>query len=132
MHSQSIRATLTSTEPVLGAAYVSVTETLDLSPDHNWEPAYYDLWRDGQIRIRLQDSDSDRRADLVFTPQRSCAREALESAVVSYVAQCGSYWQESAAADKAQLLERLAGALESARADFAKSAERHAAQVQEA
>ena len=56
-------------------------------------------------------------------------REAMESAVVSYVSNCGCQYGAASADRAALLLDRLAGALDLARSDLAQSRERIAAKA---
>lgn len=123
MTSSIFRATLTSTESVIGQSWVSSTEDLSIDTVRGWEIYNIDLGKFGDISIQHLADDRDSRANVFLNrPQQSdLGRAVMADAVVSYVARLGdcyiSHGEDPApiAAWPLETLDRIAGALEGAR-----------------
>ena len=117
----------TCSEALLGDPYVSATEEVAVNAVRTFAPYSVDLVRYGALRVRLINREDDSRAELEVSLDSEAGRDALASAVVSYVAGLGGFYDCAAAPWCEAVLNRVAGALESARGEFAHSAAEAAA-----
>lgn len=123
----AFRVRRTCSEALLGDPYVSTTEEVTVSAVRTFAPYSVDLVRYGALRVRLINREDDTRADLEIGLDCEAGRDAIAQAVVSYVAGLGGFYDCAAAPWCEAVLDRVAGALEGARAEFARSADEAAA-----
>lgn len=120
MNTEVFRVALTRSEALAGDPYISDTESLQCYVTRDWSPWQIDLHRYGAIRVQLRDNHSDKRSSLTFELDQDAGREAIASAVVSYVANLGGFASSRPYGEWCgEVLDRVAGALESARAKHA-------------
>jgi fructose-specific component phosphotransferase system IIB-like protein len=106
--------------PLAGDPNVWRRERLYVHTATGWEPASLQLHRDGDISYTMRDADSSDAAEIVIRVGDSARGQAqMESAIVWFVSRIGAV-NNPDNQDRAQLLiDRITGALDSARADLA-------------
>jgi hypothetical protein len=106
--------------PLAGDPNVWRRERLYLHAATGWEPSSIQLHRDGDITYTLRDADTCDAAEVVLrVGDYERGQAQMEYAIVWFISRIGAVSRPDAQ-DRAELLiDRIAGALDSARADLA-------------
>lgn len=126
----AFRIAQTRTVALLADPFCRDPEELTVSIARDWEPFQFSFTKNGGATFRFCNSDRSEIRAVELSLCTNEARDAMASAVVSYVTNLGDCYSEPFAQFAAAALDRIAGAVESARADLERSAARIAAQAE--
>lgn len=127
-HGPAFEADFQAEQPVLGDSIPFREQRFHLRPAHGWDCTDYNLNRYGDLCLTFRHADSNHSAELNIRPG-DAAPAHLASGLVWLIGRLGDRYygthperdrQRSAARD---LLDRLEGAIEGARADLARADE---------
>ena len=129
MQDSALRITQARTVAILSDPFCRDPGELTISVSLGWSPYQFSLTKNGGATFRFCDEDRSEVRTVELSLCTDQARDALATAVVSYVANLGDCYSESYADFAGALLDRLAGAMDSARVALAGSRERLAARA---
>ncbi|MFZ9959006.1 MAG: hypothetical protein ACO3GP_01340 [Candidatus Limnocylindrus sp.] len=126
----AFRIAQTRTVALLADPFCRDPEELTISIARDWEPYQFSMSKNGGATFRFCTEDRSEIRAVELSLCTDAARDAMASAVVSYVANLGDCYSEPFAQFAAAALDRIAGAVEGARADLERSVARIAARAE--